>query len=293
MADTRQKLLENFDAEVHDRLKVNFGSSRQNIGRAQELLWRLSKQILDEHASFDDEARCFTVTSVPSAVTECDVGDAFHLGNRPVAHSHKYRLGHPIAQWVLEAAKQRPTPDSSIVFDYSAWNVNAVALESFVGCTGSLVVEKLVVAGSEMEEHLLLVAVTDDQRSLDPEATRRMLELPADVTTERRGAALGSTAAIDALDTRRSEVLADLADRQATWFDQEIDKFDRWADDQRHALRAELKDLDAEIKDLKRSGRTAGALPEKLALQRKIRDAESRRDGGMARIRRQRTGRGS
>ena len=154
-------------------------------------------------------------------------------------------------------------------------------------------VEKLVVAGSEMEEHLLLVAVTDDQRSLDPEATRRMLELPADVTTERRGAALGSTAAIDALDTRRSEVLADLADRQATWFDQEIDKFDRWADDQRHALRAELKDLDAEIKDLKRSGRTAGALPEKLALQRKIRDAESRRDGGMARIRRQRTGRGS
>ena len=94
---------------------------------------------------------CFTVTSVPSAVTECDVGDAFHLGNRPVAHSHKYRLGHPIAQWVLEAAKQRPTPDSSIVFDYSAWNVNAVALESFVGCTGSLVVEKLVVAGSEME----------------------------------------------------------------------------------------------------------------------------------------------
>ena len=69
MADTRQKLLENFDAEVHDRLKVNFASSRQNIGRAQELLWGLSKQILDEHASFDDEARCFTVTSVPSAVT--------------------------------------------------------------------------------------------------------------------------------------------------------------------------------------------------------------------------------
>ena len=30
MADTRQKLLENFDAEVHDRLKVNFASSRQN-----------------------------------------------------------------------------------------------------------------------------------------------------------------------------------------------------------------------------------------------------------------------
>jgi len=279
MTDTRQKLLENFDAEVHDRLKVNLASSRENIGRAEELLWRLSKQILDEHASFDDQARCFTVTSVPSPVTGCDVGDAFHLGNRPLAHSHKYRLGHPMAQWVLDTAKQVPTPDWSIVFDYSAWNVNAVALEPFVGCTGSLVVEKLVIAGSEIEEHLLLVAVTDDQRSLDPEATRRMFELPADVTTDRLRAALGSTAAIDALDTRRSEVLADLADRQATWFDQEIDKFDRWADDQRHALRVELKDLDAEIKELKRSARTAGALPEKLALQRRIRDTESRRDG--------------
>ncbi|MEF9606316.1 hypothetical protein O4J55_29890, partial [Paracoccus sp. PXZ] len=33
MEDTRRKLLENFDAEVHDRLKFNLDKSREYIGR--------------------------------------------------------------------------------------------------------------------------------------------------------------------------------------------------------------------------------------------------------------------
>lgn len=273
MADTRQKLLENFDAEVHDRLKMSLAASRDSLSRAEERLWKLAKQVLAEHATFDDESSCFSLESVPPGY-EGVAGEVFHLG-KSEGDGHKFRIGHPLAQFVIATAKEAPIATASVVFDYGNWPKQAVALEPFVGTSGWLAVEKLSITGKETEEHLLVVAATDAGEPIDEETARRILDIPATVASSSD---VTTTAYTVALGERRSEVLAELATRQATWFDQEIDKFDRWAEDQRHALRTELKDLDAEIKDTKKRARTAGALPEKLKMQRRIRDLESRRD---------------
>jgi superfamily II DNA/RNA helicase len=39
MDDTRRKLLENFDAEVHDRLKMHLDHSRDYVSRYERMLW--------------------------------------------------------------------------------------------------------------------------------------------------------------------------------------------------------------------------------------------------------------
>lgn len=57
-----------------------------------------------------------------------------------------------------------------------------------------------------------------------------------------------------------------------------MDKLDRWADVRRAALKAELEELDQEIKETKKSARMAPSLPEKLELQRKLRGLETERD---------------
>ena len=57
-----------------------------------------------------------------------------------------------------------------------------------------------------------------------------------------------------------------------------MDKLDRWADDRRAALKAELEEFDQEIKETKKSARMAPNLPEKLELQRKLRGLETKRD---------------
>jgi predicted nucleic acid-binding Zn-ribbon protein len=57
-----------------------------------------------------------------------------------------------------------------------------------------------------------------------------------------------------------------------------MDKLDRWAEDRRAALKAELEELDQEIKETKKSARMAPNLPEKLELQRKLRGLETKRD---------------
>ncbi len=57
-----------------------------------------------------------------------------------------------------------------------------------------------------------------------------------------------------------------------------MEKLDRWADDRRTALKAEIEELDWEIKETKKSARMAPNLPEKLELQRKLRGLETKRD---------------
>ncbi len=57
-----------------------------------------------------------------------------------------------------------------------------------------------------------------------------------------------------------------------------MDKLDRWAEDRRQSLKAELDDLDVKLRDLRRAARSAPNLPEKLERQRGAKRMESRRD---------------
>ena len=46
MDDTRQKLLENFDAEIHDRLKTNMTRANEYLDRFARMLWAMAKHEL-------------------------------------------------------------------------------------------------------------------------------------------------------------------------------------------------------------------------------------------------------
>ena len=78
------------------------------------------------------------------------------------------------------------------------------------------------------------------------------------------------------------EYLLELQDLIATknghWFEGEMDKLENWADDRRVTLRGELALFEKTIKDLKKQARLAANLPEKLALHRELRMAETQRD---------------
>ena len=57
-----------------------------------------------------------------------------------------------------------------------------------------------------------------------------------------------------------------------------MDKLDRWAEDRRASLKAELAELDEELKEAKKAARLAPTLPEKLDRQRAARTLEAKRE---------------
>lgn len=275
MDETRRKLLENFDAEVHDRLRVSLAESTEFIDKADEQLWRITTHILDGLAAIDHQARTFDLPKAPSFAPDVEAG-SYRLARTEGEHAHRYRRRHPLAVAVLDRAASADAPDAELRFDYSNWPVRSEAVEPLLGRSGFAVVDHLHVSGAETEDHLLVTACTDDGVELSQEQARRLFDVPA---TMRDTAPIEVPPSLtDLAQTRRAATLEAISTRHGTWFDEEMDKLDRWADDKRASLKADLREHDDTLKALKRDARTASSLPDKLAIQKKIKSVESARD---------------
>jgi hypothetical protein len=134
------------------------------------------------------------------------------------------------------------------------------------------------VSALETEEQLLLAGITDDGRPFDESACRRLFDLPGtmggsyDVPPAARDRLDGTLLAL------RQTLLDQMTSRNGRWFDAEMDKLDRWAEDRRASLKAELAEVDEALKEAKKAARFAPTLPDKLERQREVRKLESRRD---------------
>jgi hypothetical protein len=130
----------------------------------------------------------------------------------------------------------------------------------------------------ESEDTLILAGVTDSQEPVDESACRRLFDLPGWLNGTPPVPATFQGLLAETTARRQAEFLDALSAKNGHWFDTEMDKLDRWADDRRAALKAELDELDQEIKETKKFARMAPNLPEKLELQRKLRGLETKRD---------------
>ena len=277
MKDTRKKLLENFDADVHDRLRMNMTRSKEYLGRYEDRLWAVTKYELGHLATFDDDHMTFVLKETPK-----DLQDAAHapIGGYHLSkiglEGHRYRIGHPLARHLLDRARARKLKGAELVFDYSAWPQKAVSVAPLVGKSGTLSALKLSITGADAQDHIILAGLTDDGAPIDQKAALRLFDLPSKKADD---SSVEIPAAIrQGMNARREAILQKLAEQQAQWFDAEMDKLDNWAEDKRAGLKIELKDLDDRIKELKRQVRQTGNLPDKLALQKQVRQLEQKRD---------------
>jgi len=114
---------------------------------------------------------------------------------------------------------------------------------------------------------------------VDAEQCRRFFSLGA---SERRADCPLLSEQVQALDEslrrQQNEVLAKLTERNAAFFELELDKLDRWSDDLKVGLEQELKELDRQIREARRSAQIAVALAEKLSIQKQVRELEAARN---------------
>ncbi len=194
-----------------------------------------------------------------------------------VQDANTYRIGHPLAQRVLGLAQQLAPKPAQATFDLTGSGKNVTILNPLVGKGGWLACYRVTMSALETEEVLIFGATTDDGTVLDDAQSRRLFDLPANSApcaqpTEDALSMLDQLAA-----TRRAAVLEDMAAKNAHWFDAEMDKLDHWSQDRQTALRAELDQVDADLRERKRTARTAPNLPEKLEAQRQVRTLEAKR----------------
>ncbi|MCL5102954.1 MAG: SNF2-related protein [Armatimonadetes bacterium] len=279
MADTRTKLLENFDDDVRQKLKINKDQSVEFLDRMGKCFWELTKHELSEHADFDDSALRFHLRRLPEDWPDAPSGDyQFMSPGRQVDGFRPYRYGNDLAEHAVAQARGRELPPAHIVFDYSNLGEKVGLVEQLVGQSGWLRVCKLTIKALEEEDKLIFAGVGDDGTQLLPEACEKLFSV--------RGEVLGGVEVPDSIEPVLSEAseqlqqaaLNEIAARNGKFFDEEIDKLERWADDLKHSLEMELKDLDLEIRQVSKDAKLARTLDEKVALHRRKKDLETERN---------------
>ena len=66
-------------------------------------------------------------------------------------------------------------------------------------------------------------------------------------------------------------------DRNAGFFDEEVDKLDRWSNDLKQGLESEIKGLDKQIREAKKSASLSRSLNEKVEQQKLVKKLETDR----------------
>ena len=273
MTATRRKLLENFDDEVREKLKVSDEASKSYLNRYERLLIQLSRHELNSHAEFSDDSS-FRLNTCPFPGL---IPLGFYELPRRSGEAHLYRLNHPLAEAVIAQAKSRDLPVQEVRFDYRDHDGRISSLEPLVGKSGWLTLSNFSVESlDQAEDHLIFAAVTDDGIPLDEEAVSRLFTLPGAVTGP--SLSIVPTPLATATKQRQAAIQNTISERNARFFEAEAEKLEGWADDLKLGLEREIKDIDRQIKEARRAATNAPMLELKLAGQKLIKNLESKRN---------------
>ena len=275
---TRQKLLETFDEEVHEKLRVNLRESRDYLNKYENWLWQITRFYLDSYARFNGGEHSFTLIKNPFPNEIIHPGP-YRIGKN-IEDANIYRVGHPLAQRIIDRCKEKKLPDTELVFKYSDASAKISVIEPLIGRSGWLSAVNMTITSFETEDYVLLAGICDDGAVLDEEQCRRLFSLPATLLPfEKRDSLNKPEEQLEQmLFAEETTILRTIAERNADFFDTEIEKLDKWAEDIKNSLEIKLKELDKDIKFRKTESKKILKLEEKVKAQSEIKELEKKRN---------------
>lgn len=270
--DTQSQLLENFDEDVHDRLKLRLQDAEARLDKLGRWFWGVTRYALNDRARFDEQTYAFSLSTPPTGIATGRY-QLIRGAAQPDMLAHAYRLSHPLGEWSIDASLNAATPVATLKLDYSKHGARVSVIERLRGMSGWLTLARLEVTAFETTEALLFSGLTDEGQVLDQEACEKLMAIPA----AGKPTPL-STAVPEALlaNSQRAvaATIAQVLEANQRLFNEERDKLERWADDKLLAAEEALKNTKARIAQLKRDARKAATLQEQEGIQRELSELE-------------------
>ena len=169
MTKAQQKVLENLDEEVHQRLKMRETEALAIRSSQERALYFLSKHLLATQATWDDQAFSFHYQSQEYRFQPSE--DSMAVG---------YRVQHPLAESLIDRGRALQTSPAEITFYYTGRPVIG-SLEGFIGKSGWMQIEVLTRQSSQETEELFVVsAITEDGDVVHPDVAQKLFQLPGE-----------------------------------------------------------------------------------------------------------------
>jgi hypothetical protein len=283
--DTRRKLFEHFDEDVHHRLRVQLADAQAQLDRVGRRFWSVTRYMLDDRARFDDAALAFDLHQPPRSDIQ---KGRYHL----ISKSHPrgaedggeerssflYRLSHPLGEHLVGGAKALPTGPCQIDFDVSSHPTRIAVIEALRGKAGFLTLTRLSIESYEREEYLLFSGFDDVGATLDEETMEKLFGCAGRIKSDGlSGGAIPASAwqrlAAEAEQHAKATISRSLQ-QNSKHFNEAREKLEKWADDLVLSAEKSLQDTKEQVKALRRQARLAVTLTEQHEIQEKIQKLE-------------------
>lgn len=263
----QQLLLSNFDQDVIERVRID---SKSVLDRFNDRLWQITKHSLQGYADFEPTGFSFMLHSNPFSDEPINPGP-YRMG-KGVEDANTYRVGHPLAQKVVERAKSIATPTRRLEFQLTGSGKNIAILDSLRGKSGWLELRRVEVQSVDHEDRLIFAGNVDTGENLDGEQCRRLFDLPA---TEQSVAENGAPDLAARLAEEETAFLEEIDRRNRRWFEQKTESVEAWAIDKRALLGAQVAEAEQAVAEKRKAARLASTLPEQVRLQGEVRKLQA------------------
>lgn len=275
---TQQKLLEHFDADVIDKLKTRLDEAKTHVSKYEQWLWEITKLGLDGNASFDSQNLSFRLNSIPFRdKIKSSIPTGPYTLEKFKDDIHRYRIGHPIAQYLIDQFKSKELDETMLTFNYTNTKLNISSIEHLVGKSGIIHLSNFEVSSFDVTDNLLFVGFTDDGTELPNDVCKRILELPVNNKTSYQLTSSESNLMTNKRKKHKELLLEALQAKDTEYFQQEVDKLHKWAEDKILASEKELKDVKAKIKEINRDSKKTSSSEALLKMQTELRDLERKK----------------
>jgi hypothetical protein len=270
LSETRQQLLEHFDEDVHERLKMNLSGARDQLDRIGRMFWALTGFELTKHASFDDEDLSFDLRDSPISSARPGHYLMISKGRANVAGEFLYRLSHPLGEHVIDLGRGHTCPVAQVAFDITSHPTKVSVIDAFKGKSGWLHLQHLLIDSFDREESLLFSAFDDSGADLDQETCVKLFTVGGEASLTGEPATATSKRLKAEAERHVQATIVRSLEANNKHFAEARDQLDQWAEDMELAAQKELEDTKRNIRDLQRRSRQAPTLAEQHQMQELI-----------------------
>lgn len=268
MSETRQALLENLDEDVVNLLRIRRENNDKNISRIHRWLYALTVSYApDCIESTDSDNLIFTLKQNPFPQQHIATG-TYQISNTDGQYEN-YRLSHPLAKAIIEAAKNKELPHRELHFDYNRHPYKNSIIEQ-MDCRKGYLAAHLVSYHSDGqdEDHIVLTAISQDGQELSSELAQRIMGIVA--TAGNTIHDVPQTEMSRFYDVRKDALTTQISERNDKMLKDEIAHVEAWADDKELTIEREIKQLKAKKKEKQRMLTKVDSLNEKLDLEKEL-----------------------
>lgn len=280
MKKARDTLFDNFDSDVHERLKL---SVNEYINRYTRQFWALTVYELGNIAVFDDLNHTFTLLDV---VGESPQGK-YYLIKKGLEepNGRLYRMSHPLGQYVLSKALNEATSADKVTFDishHSGYRISQV--EQLEGKRGYLMLCKFSISSFDDEEFLLFSGFLKDGSPISAEQCQKLFECGGYVNEKQQVPQNISKRLKAEIEVYANGTLEKVNQQNLVYIREEEERLDKWTQDMILVLEKELENIKSQIRETERKLRLAITGAEHAELNEKLSELSRKKRNMRARL---------